>query len=148
MKIAITSDHAGVECRQVVREEMQRAGHEMIDLGSDVKDAQDYPDFALRAAQMVAAGEAEAAVCICGTGIGMSIAANKVRGIRAAVAWDEFTATVSRTHNNANVLCLGARVLDPAQAARLAVLWAQLEFEGGRHARRVDKISDFESSKS
>jgi len=147
MRIAICTDHAGIEFSRIVRAELERVGHECIDLGSNGQDPQDdYPDFALDVAQCVSRGEADAGVCICGTGIGMSIAANKVKGVRAAVCWDEFTTRVSRTHNNANVLCLGARVLDAATAAHLAALWTTVEFEGGRHARRVGKITRFESA--
>lgn len=145
MRIATTSDHAGVEHLRAVVEELTRQGHECIELGRDNHSAaDDYPDFAEAVARCVVDGNADLAVCVCGTGIGMSIAANKVPGIRAAVCWNEFTAEVSRTHNNANVLCLGSRTLDAETAAGLAVLWVRTRFEGGRHARRVDKITDLE----
>jgi ribose 5-phosphate isomerase B len=147
MKIVIASDHTGIDHRRAVREELERLGHQCLDIGTSGEDPQDdYPDYAIEAARRVAAGQADAAVCICGTGIGMSIAANKIAGIRAAVCWDEFSTRVSRTHNNANVLCLGARVLDPATAARLAAQWTRLPFEGGRHARRLAKITKLEKT--
>lgn len=145
MKIALASDHAGIEHRRAVREQLERLGHECIDLGSDGADpADDYPDYAFDAGERVARGEVDAAVCICGTGIGMSIAANKIPGVRAANCWNEFSVRVSRTHNDANVLCLGGRTLEPSTAARLAGLWTQQGFEGGRHIRRIRKIADFE----
>ena len=148
MKIAIASDHTGVEYRRAVQDELERLGHECIDLGCDSETKRvDYPDFAESAARTVSRGDADTAVCICGTGNGMSIAANKIPGIRAVVCWDEYTTRMGREHNNANVLCLGARCLDIATAAHLAALWTQLEFKGGRHTSRVDKVMNLERTK-
>lgn len=145
MRIVLASDHAGVEQRKALHKELTQSGYDCAEMGSrDASAADDYPDFAAVAARKVADGEADRAVCICGTGIGMSIATNKIPGIRAAVCWDEFTATVSRSHNNANVLCLGGRTLEIDTMVKLAKLWMQTEFEGGRHAIRVKKIADLE----
>ena len=123
---------------------LRELGHDVTDVGTQDAESADYPDFAATVAGAVSRGEADRGVLICGTGIGMSIAANKFRGVRAAVVHDQFTAEVSRTHNNANVLCLGARVLSDDEAPAIVETWMSLDAEGGRHARRVGKIAQIE----
>jgi len=140
MKIAIASDHAGFEVKQALSEHLRKTGHEVVDHGCHEAVSCDYPDLAATAARSVATGNEEIGILLCGTGIGMSMAANKVPGIRAALVHDAFTAEMSRRHNDANVLCMGARVLGEAKCLELADLWLQTPFEGGRHARRVGKI--------
>ncbi|MHC5211748.1 MAG: ribose 5-phosphate isomerase B [Planctomycetota bacterium] len=141
MKIAIGADHAGVELKQRVRRLLERAGHEVRDLGTEGTESVDYPDFAHAVARAVQSGEAERGVLVCGTGIGMSIAANKVDGIRAAKCNDPLEARMARAHNDANVLCLGARVLDPTTAEETVTAFLGTDFEAGRHARRVDRLA-------
>ncbi len=140
MKIALGCDHAGFELKGAILEELRARDVEVADCGTDGPASCDYPDFAVRVAGLVAGGGADRGVLMCGTGLGMSMAANKFRGVRAAVCHDEFTAGMSRRHNDANVLCLGGRVLDPQAAARLLGLWLETPFEGGRHAGRVAKV--------
>lgn len=142
MKIAVGSDHAGFGAKQALLAELRKAGHEVGDLGPSGPESVDYPDFALAVGLAVSRGKSECGILICGTGIGMSMAANRIPGIRAAVCHDEFTARMSREHNNANVLCLGARVLAHDAMARIAAAWLAAGFEGGRHGRRVQKIMD------
>jgi len=144
VKIAIGSDHAAVEHKEYIVEELRREGHEVQEFGATSAESYDYPDAAKAVGEAVAKGEAERGVLMCGTGIGMSISANKVRGIRAAACHDEYTTIMSRSHNDANVLCLGGRVLDPGKAVQLVHLWLRTPFEGGRHQRRVDKIARIE----
>ena len=139
MKIAIGADHAGVQVKARLREGLRKAGHEVTDVGTEGEASVDYPDFAQAVAHRVASGQAERGVLICGTGIGMCIAANKVDGIRAAKVNDPYEARMSRAHNDANVLCLGARVVDPSVMDEMVRLFLETPFEGGRHARRVDK---------
>jgi len=148
MKVAIGSDHAGYEAKEHLKGWLRERGHDVADLGTHGTAAVDYPDFAARVARAVASAEAEVGVLLCGTGIGVSIAANKVKGIRAAHCTDGFQARLARQHNDANVLCLGARVsgsgvMEDALAAFLAHT-----FEGGRHAPRVEKIQRLESTDS
>jgi len=140
MRIALGSDHAGFALKQAIAERLRSAGHESDDCGCNGETSCDYPDFGIAAAQQVSSGTADRAVLVCGTGIGMSMTANKLPGVRAALVHDRLTARMSREHNNANVLCLGARVLDAELALELVDLWLRTEFEGGRHRRRVDKI--------
>ena len=144
MKIAVGSDHAAFDHKQRIVEELERQGHDVTDVGTNSKEACDYPDPARKVARLVASGEAERGILCCGSGIGMSLAANKVRGIRAAVCHDEYTTTVSRTHNDSNVLCLGGRILGVEAAVRLVDIWLKTPFEGGRHQRRLDKITKIE----
>lgn len=146
MKIAVGADHAGFKQKQYLLEELRRQGYEVIDMGTYSEEPVDYPDEAREVSQAVHNGQAERGILVCGTGLGMSIAANKVPGIRAVVVHDEYTAIVSRSHNDANVLCLGGRVLDPDHALRLAELWLKTKYEGGRHQKRIDKITEIESN--
>ncbi len=142
MKIVIASDHAGYRLKGILKDKLE--GYDFIDAGTDSEDSCDYPDYAQKAALMVASGEADAGIVICGTGIGISIAANKVKGVRAALCFNEFMAEMSRLHNNANILALGARVIGEDLAVRIAEVWLKTGFEGGRHQRRVDKIGKIE----
>ncbi len=142
MKIAFGSDHAGFEAKQALKSDLGKSGHEIEDLGTHGPDSVDYPDFALAVGLAVANGEAECGILICGTGIGMSMTANRIPGIRAAVCHDEFTARMSREHNDANVLCLGSRVLAHAAMTRIALAFISARFEGGRHGRRVCKMME------
>lgn len=140
MKIVIGNDHAGVDLKNKVKEELRKKGHEVINVGTDTLDSVDYPDIAVLASEKVLSGEAQFGILICGTGIGISIAANKIKGIRAALAHNEFTAKLSRLHNDANIIALGARVLGDSLAIACVEAFINTEFEGGRHARRVGKI--------
>jgi len=144
MKIAIASDHAGYRLKEIIKK--QFAEHEFTDCGTHNEDSCDYPDYAEIAGKMVASGEAEAGIVICGTGLGISIAANKVRGVRAALCFNEFMAEMSRKHNNANVLALGARVIGEDLAIRITDTWLKTGFDGGRHERRVNKIIKIETN--
>jgi len=141
MTIAIGSDHAGFPLKQVVKSWLEEHGYEVDDLGTYDTKSVDYPDYAAAVAHAVAEGKADRGILICGTGIGMSISANKVPGIRAALCTDAYTARMSRRHNDANVLCMGARVIGPGVAESIVEAWLSEEFEGGRHARRVGKIN-------
>lgn len=146
MKLALASDHAGFELKTAIAAHLERRGIAFTDFGCGPGESVDYVDFAVPAAEAVAAGACDGAVLFCGTGIGMAIAANKVRGIRAAVCWDPFTASVSRRHNNANCLALGGRVLTSEQAVAIVEAWLEAPFEGGRHERRVGKITALEDA--
>jgi ribose 5-phosphate isomerase B len=138
------SDHAGVGAKAAMRSHLEARGHEVLDLGTATEAPVDYPDLAASGARAVASGKAERGVFFCGSGIGVSIAANKVRGVRAALVHDESGAEMSRRHNDANVLCLGARTTPAETMARLVDLWLATPFEGGRHQRRVEKIARIE----
>lgn len=144
MMIVVGSDHGGLELKAAVCEELRQQQIQVTDIGTVGDDSVDYPDFAEKVALQVASGAADAGVLICGTGIGMSIAANKVPGVRAALVHDEFTAQMSKEHNNANVLVLGGRVLAPDQGVQLLKVWLRSSFEGARHQRRLDKITALE----
>jgi len=138
--IIIGSDHAGFALKQKVKTELDRLGIAWEDVGTDSEDSVDYPDFAHKVAQGVESGRFSRGIVLCGTGIGVSIAANRHRGVRAAVAYDEDTARLSREHNNSNVLALGGRSLDHGLALRILRIWLETGFQGGRHAQRVEKI--------
>jgi ribose 5-phosphate isomerase B len=144
MKIAIGCDHRGIEVKQKLVELLSGMGHEVLDEGTRSAESVDYPDIARQVAQRVSQGEAERGILICGTGIGMAIAANKVSGIRAAPCHDDLTAEMSRRHNDVNVLCLSADMLGERLIDRMVEIWLTTEFEGGRHARRVRKITELE----
>lgn len=147
MRIAIGADHAGYELKEFLEQALAKAGHEVSDLGTHSIESVDYPDFAAAVGRAVASGEADLGILVCGTGIGMSIAANKVRGVRAAHCASPFDALFARRHNDANVLCLGSRVLAPEYAEAIARVFVGEPFEGGRHARRVEKIAGLESER-
>jgi ribose 5-phosphate isomerase B len=144
MRIAIGADQGGYELKQPIAEYLIAEGHEVSDLGIHRLESVDYPDIAARVARAVAAGEAERGIIICGTGIGMSLAANKVRGIRAALCTDCYMARMAREHNDAQILCLGGRVLGIGSALDIVQVFLTSTFLGGRHARRVAKISALE----
>ncbi len=147
MKVAIASDHGGVNIREEIKSLMDEMGIQYDDFGCECDTSVDYPDFALPVAQKVANGEYDRGILICGTGIGMSIAANKVNGIRCALVHDVFSAKATRQHNDSNMLAMGERVIGPGLAREIALAWLETEFEGGRHANRIGKISDYEKSK-
>jgi ribose 5-phosphate isomerase B len=144
MKIAIGSDHRGFEVKRRITAVLQQMGHEVIDVGPAVRENVDYPDYAFQVALAVSEGRVQRGVLICGTGIGMCIAANKVKGVRAAPCHDSIPAEMSRRHNDANVLCLSADLLGEELIERMLRIWLETEFESGRHARRVEKITRFE----
>jgi ribose 5-phosphate isomerase B len=145
MKVAIGSDHRGFQVKRKVVEFIERLGHEAIDLGTSTEGTVDYPDFALEVGNAISQGRVDRGILICGTGIGMSMAANKIRGVRAALCHDDVTAEMSRRHNDANVMCLSADLLGDRIIERMIEKWLSTEFEGGRHARRVDKIRRIEN---
>ncbi len=144
MRIAIGSDHAGYQLKEALKRELEGSGVELEDVGTGDETSTDYPDYAERVAGRVVSGQSDRGILICGTGIGMAMAANKVRGIRAASVTDEVGARLARQHNDANVLALGGRVTPPDTAARLVRIFLDTPFEGGRHQRRVDKIAALE----
>ncbi len=146
MKVAIASDHGGLNIREEIKSLMTEMGIEFEDFGCECSSSVDYPDYALPVAQRVASGEFDRGILICGTGIGMSIAANKVQGIRCALAHDTFSAQATREHNDSNILAMGERVIGPGLARDIAKIWLTTEFQGGRHATRVNKITDIENS--
>lgn len=148
MKVVLASDHGGVNIRQEIRQLLEELNVEIVDLGCECGTSVDYPDYALPAAEMVANGEADRAILICGTGIGMSIAANKVKGIRCALVHDLFSAKATREHNDTNVLAMGERVIGPGLAREIAKVWLTTDFEGGRHTNRVGKITAIEEKYS
>lgn len=147
MNIAIGSDHRGYLAKTRIVSILHQLGHEVFDAGPAVRECVDYPDFAFEVAGAVSTGRAERGILICGTGIGMCIAANKVRGVRAAPCHDCITAEMSRRHNDANVLCLSADLLGEELIDRMVRIWLETPFDGGRHARRVGKIAQFEKEK-
>ena len=144
MKVALGVDHAGFPYKKELETLLRALGHSVLDMGTTSDASCDYPDFAEKVARAVASGGADRGVLVCGTGIGMSITANKIAGIRAAVVTDEKTAELSRRHNDANVFCAGARVLPVVKIAESLKVWLQTPFEGGRHANRVAKIKAIE----
>ncbi|MBY0097417.1 ribose 5-phosphate isomerase B [Mesobacillus maritimus] len=145
MKVAIASDHGGLNIREEIKQQMEEMGIEYEDFGCDCDTSVDYPDYALPVAEKVAAGEFDRGILICGTGIGMSIAANKVKGIRCALVHDVFSAKVTRQHNDSNIIAMGERVIGPGLAREIAKAWLTSDFEGGRHANRVGKITEYEN---
>lgn len=144
MRIAIASDHRGYHLKEKMISMLRSKGHEVFDDGTLSDESVDYPDFAAIVAQKVSKGTVERGVLICGTGIGMAIAANKFSGVRAAACSDEVTAEMSRRHNDANILCLSADLLSPRVVERMIEIWIDTDFEGGRHLRRVEKIKQLE----
>jgi ribose 5-phosphate isomerase B len=144
--IALGADHAGFVLKQTLKSWLTARGHLVFDFGTHSTESVDYPDFASAVAVAVREGRAERGVLVCGSGIGMAIAANKVPGVRAAVAADADTARLSREHNDTNVLALGARLTAAAEAERIVEAWLGTAFAGGRHARRVDKLADLDGS--
>ncbi|MDF2699140.1 MAG: ywlF [Haloplasmataceae bacterium] len=145
MKVALGSDHGGYDLKENIKKLLVELKIEHTDFGSGSTSSCDYSDYAIKVAEAVAHKEYERGILVCGTGIGMSIAANKVKGIRAALVTDMFTAKATREHNNSNVLCLGGRITGPQIALEIVKIWLGTEFEGGRHIRRLDKITDYEN---
>ncbi len=144
MKIAIGSDHAGFDEKERLKKTLDEIGVAYEDVGTYSTDSVDYPDFARKVGELVGSGVVERGVLVCGSGIGVAIAANKVPGVRAAQAWNEETARLSRQHNDANVLTIGARVIPESEIPKIVKAWFDAEFEGGRHAGRVAKIHSIE----
>ena len=144
MKISIANDHRGIELKRRVTSLLEQLGHAVNNHGTDDAESVDYPDFASRVCKEVATGDVERGILICGSGIGMNIAANKHAGVRACRAADDYDAEWCRRHNNVNVLCLSADRLEPEKVDGMVKLWLTTEFEGGRHGRRVDKLTEIE----
>ena len=145
MKIGIGNDHSALEMKKEIIAFLEEKGHEVVDYGTNSAESCDYPVYGEIVARAVAAGEAEQGILICGTGLGISLAANKVKGVRACVCSEPYTARMSRQHNNCNVLCFGARVIGIELAKMIVEEWLNTPFEGGRHQRRVDMIMDIEN---
>ena len=144
-KIVMASDHAGFDLKNTLVEQLKNDGYEVEDAGTYSKDSCDYPVFAEKACRYMLDGKAELCILVCGTGIGMSMAANKVKGIRAACCSDTYSAKYTRLHNDANVLCMGARVVGEGLAYEIAKVFLETEFEGGKHLRRINMISNLEN---
>ena len=144
MKISLGCDHGGLELKEKIKSHLEEKGFEVKDCGTYSKDSCDYPDFGKAAAQAVATGECDRGIVVCTTGIGISIAANKVRGIRCALLSDIMSARMTREHNDTNMMALGAAVVGPMLALEIVDTWLGTEFEGGRHQRRVDKMMEIE----
>lgn len=142
IKVAIGSDHGGFEYKASIIKALQVKGYDVVDMGTYSPESCDYPIIAKKVARAVAKGDFEKGILVCGTGIGMSMAANKVKGIRAAVCGDTFSARATRAHNNANILCLGQRVVGEGLALDIVDIWLTTKFEGGRHERRVNMIEE------
>jgi len=146
MKVAIASDHGGIHIREEIKKLLEELNIEYEDFGCDCETSVDYPDYAFPVAEKVAKGEFDRGILICGTGIGMSIAANKVKGIRCALCHDVFSAKATREHNDSNILAMGERVIGPGLAREIAKVWLTTPFTGGRHAKRIDKIAKYEEA--
>lgn len=140
MKLVLASDHGGYELKEEIKKHLQEKGYDFEDIGTHSTESVDYPEYGRAAAEMIAQGKADKGILCCGTGIGISLAANKVKGIRCANVSDTFSAKMSRAHNDANMLSLGGRVVGVGLALEIVDAWLSTEFEGGRHQRRVDKI--------
>ncbi|MGO9581934.1 MAG: ribose 5-phosphate isomerase B [Acidimicrobiales bacterium] len=145
MRVAVGSDHAGFELKQLLAGRLVSLGHEVVDLGTHSEDPVDYPDFGAAVGRSVVSGDTDFGVCVCGTGIGIAIAANKIRGVRAAVVHDVTSARLAREHNNANVICFGERLVGPEVATDSLEMFLKSEFAGGRHLQRIEKIAALEA---
>ena len=146
MKIAIGCDHGGLEHKNAIKSHLEERGFEVKDSGIYEQQSVDYPDIAKKVCADILSGECERGILVCGTGIGMSIAANKIKGIRAAACSEHFSAKFTRMHNDSNIICLGGRVIGVGTAIELADIFVDTEFEGGRHATRVNKIKELENN--
>lgn len=142
MHYAVACDHAGLLLKAVLVAELEAQGHRVTDFGTDTPDSVDYPDYAIPVAREVEAGRADMGLLICGTGLGMALAANRAAAVRAVTVSESFSARMAREHSNANILCLGARVVGPGAAVEILRTWLSSEFQGGRHQRRVDMIME------
>ena len=147
MKIALGADHAGYLLKDRIRQYVIGRGHQVVDEGTNTSDSVDYPDFAQKVAEDVAAGRVDRGILVCGSGIGMAIAANKVQGVRAANISSAYEAQMSREHNDLNVLTLGARILQEPDAMHIVQIWLDTPFSGGRHSGRIGKIADMEKAR-
>ena len=145
MKIAIGCDHGGLEHKNAIKEHLESRGFEVVDSGIYEQVSVDYPDIARKVAADIVSGKCERGILVCGTGIGMSIAANKIKGIRAAACSEHFSAKYTRLHNDSNIICLGGRVIGVGTAIELADIFVDTEFEGGRHETRINKIKEIEN---
>lgn len=146
MRIGIGNDHVAVELKNVIKEHLENAGHTVVDYGTNDSTRFDYPLSGYKVGRAVATGDVDLGVLICGTGVGISLAANKVHGVRACVCSDPYTAKLSREHNNTNIIAFGARVVGPELAKMIVDQWLAAEFEGGRHQRRIDMITEIEQT--
>ena len=144
MRIAVGSDHRGIHLRAKIVALLAKLGQEVVDVGSYDERSVDYPDIAAQVARRVSNGEADRGILVCGTGLGMTIAANKFPGVRAAPCYDDLAAEMSRRHNDSNVLCLSGDILGERAVDRMIAIWLETEFEGGRHARRIEKVAHLE----
>lgn len=142
MKLAMAADHGGYEMKETIKTYLEDKGYTILDLGTHSCDSVDYPNYGKACGEAVTSGKAEAGIVFCGTGIGISIAANKVKGVRCALATDPYMAEMGKKHNNANMLALGGRILGEEQARKIVDAWLSAEFEGGRHQRRVDMLDE------
>ena len=147
MKIAIGNDHAAVDMKNHIKAYLEAKGYEVINFGTDTNDSVDYPIYGKRVADAIVSGECHLGVLICGTGIGISMAANKVKGIRAAVCSEPYSAELTRRHNDANIIAFGARVIDFSMGEKIVDAFLNAEYEGGRHQKRVDMLSDIEEGR-
>ena len=144
MKIAIGNDHAATELKFIIMDYVKSLGHEVVNFGTDGNESCNYPEFGEKVGRAVVNGEADCGILICGTGVGISIAANKVKGVRACVCSEPYTAKLSKMHNNANIIAFGARVVGSEMAKMIVDTWLETEYEGGRHQRRVDMLDAME----
>jgi ribose 5-phosphate isomerase B len=144
VKIALGADHRGFALKENLRAFLQKAGYQTVDLGTESEESVDYPDFAMRVGQAVASGQADQGIAVCWSGNGMMIAANKVKGVRAALALNPEMAQLAREHNDANILTLAAKYVSAAEAMKIVEAWLKTSFAGGRHTRRVEKIKEAE----
>ena len=145
MKIAMGNDHSAIELKNIIKEFVESKGYEVIDFGTNTPESCDYPVFGEKVGRAVASGEADLGIVICGTGVGISLAAHKVKGIRACVCSEPYTAKLSKMHNNSNVLAFGARVVGSEMAKMITEEWLDAKYEGGRHQRRVDMLMEIEN---
>ena len=145
LSVALGADHAGWELKEALKSWLMEGGYQVLDFGTHSPDSVDYPDYAQQVGESIAVGKVERGVLVCGTGIGLAMAANKVAGVRAALCGDAYTARMSREHNDANVLALAGRMMDADMGRAILKVWLETEFAGGRHARRVDKIIDMDT---
>ena len=146
MKLAIGNDHVAVEMKQEIQKYLEEKGHEVINIGTDSAERFDYPISGYKVAKLVSSGEVDGGVLICGTGVGISLAANKVKGIRACVCSEPYTAKLSKQHNNSNIIAFGARVIGVETAKMIVDEWLSAEYEGGRHQARIDMITEIEET--
>ena len=148
MKIGIGNDHVAVELKNIIKEHLEQQGHEVVDFGTNSTERFDYPISGYAVGKAVASGDVDLGVLICGTGVGISLAANKVHGVRACVCSEPYSAKLSREHNNTNIIAFGTRVVGPELAKMIVDEWLGAEFQGGRHQRRIDMIAEIEETQN